>query len=109
MCIGIHAQNLDSALLVQIHGTVLDADNDQLLQASVFVLAPDTTNELAVTDTNTEGQYGLVLQQGASYDIKVELEGYEIFKERLDLLTEDVKEIEFNIRMKRQVAVPADQ
>lgn len=109
MCMVIQAQQLDPALLVQVHGTVVDADNDQLLQATIYVMAPDSVNELAVTDTNTEGHYGLVLQRGGVYILKVELEGYRVYVQRSDLSTADVKGLELNIRMKRSVAVPIDQ
>jgi len=107
--IGVQAQQVDPTLLVQVHGVVVDAISENILQATIYVLAPDTENELAITDTNTEGHYGLVLQRGATYDINVKLEGYQIFEQRLDLSATDIKEVELNIRMKKVDLDPTDR
>ena len=70
------AQDPLSGEMTQVYGTVVDSISGQLLQATVEVLAPGTEDQLAFTDTNTEGNYGLILKTGKRYDLRVKLEGY---------------------------------
>lgn len=97
----IAAQTPTPAHFVQVHGTVVDSASGQLLQATVEVLIHRTDDQLAITDTNTEGHYGLVLDIGSIYDLRVKLEGYETFIETIDLRDAPPKKQELKIRMKK--------
>ncbi len=88
--------------MVQIHGNVADSTSGQLLQATVEVLLSGAEDKLAITDTNLDGNYGLVLNKGSIYEMRVKLEGYSTFQQTIDLRHDPPKELEFRILMKKK-------
>ena len=95
----LSAQTSAPVEFVQVHGTVVDSATGLLLQATVEVLLPGTEDQLAFTDTNSEGHYGLVLNKGSIYDLRVKLEGYTTFIKTIDLRDATQKALELKILM----------
>lgn len=96
------AQKPEAGKLVQIYGTVSDSISGELLQATVDVLVPDNERPIAFTDTNTDGNYGLLLNEAGVYVLQVELEGYRNFIRQLDLTDDQRKKVELQILMQKE-------
>jgi len=105
----IAAQTQVTTEFLQVHGTVVDKASGQLLQASVEVLIHGTEDQVAITDTNTEGHYGLILDSSSIFDLRVELDGYITFIETIDLRDDHPKEKELKIVLTKKEEVRGNE
>ena len=91
-----HAQ---SGQRVHVHGTVSDATTGKPLIAAVVEWVDESGTLQAVTQTNSEGGYGLFVNAGARVILRVKENGYRLLVDTLPALNAAEPDKRFDLRV----------